>query len=119
MNTVLMSIKPERASKIYDNRKQVELRKSTPRVPFKVFFIESGTRNITGEAIVREVLIYTFPKGGFVDQELLTSARISAEQFKAYAKDEPVYAMHLSNVIRYDTPQLYEGTIPQSWMVCK
>ncbi len=119
MNKVLMSIKPEWASKIYDNRKQVELRKSTPRVPFKVFFIESGTRTITGEGVVREVLIYTFPKGGFVDQALLTSARISAEQFKAYAKDEPVYAMHLSDVVRYDTPQLYEGTIPQSWMYCK
>ena len=82
MIEIIMSIKHKWSSHIYNGEKDIEYRKSSPKVeaygkPIKVYLYESGTGTVTGEMLVTSIKVYGESdcyeeKGnGCVDFELL------------------------------------------------
>lgn len=113
MTCVLLSIQPRWARKIYQYCKRTEIRKALPRLPAKLYFYESGTHTITGEALCTEALVSS--ETAHPPPELLESACLSARQLRDYADGKPIVALALREVVRYAQPIAWRKRPPQSW----
>lgn len=116
MREVLIAIHPEWVQQIYAGLKCAELRKTLPKLPFKVRFLETGgERLITGEAECWGAIAYAPRMHTDVFEGIRRDANVTAEQLFRYAGDGAIFAWYLQNVRRYARPIRYQGKSPQSW----
>lgn len=81
---VLMSIKPKYAAQIYDKTKLYEIRKRVPlRLSYGdiIYFYESGTGMITGQAIVDNII---FGKPAFLYSKYQNVLGIDYDAYQEY-----------------------------------
>lgn len=104
MKKILISIKPEYASKIYDGEKTVELRKRIGK-DFQrgcklYIYSSSPVKMLTGEAEIGEILCASPEQ---IKKQLFAVAGITHAAFDEYFKGSPKgYAIFLKNVREYE-----------------
>lgn len=104
MKKILISIKPQYASKIYDGKKTVELRKRIGKdfqTGCKLYIYSSSpVKMLTGEAEIEGILCASPEQ---IKQKLFAFAGITHSAFDEYFKGSPKgYAIFLKNVREYE-----------------
>ena len=123
MSSILLSIKPKWAEKIYSGEKTVEFRKTIPNCmqpgadgTVKALLYESApVSRITGTCILS--LDSFTPDGRFPD-ETLKKGCLSELEMQQYSKGRQVYALAVSEVKKWNEPvcrKAYVKCAPQSW----
>jgi predicted transcriptional regulator len=130
MNAILMSIQPKWASKILSGEKTIEVRKTAPKPPFKVYVyvtkkgeqlktrhrdailnlflpLEEMRANgrVAFEFVVNKVDRFTTE---YVYPELIAMAGkacLSEKDLFGYSKGKNLYALHMSDIEIFDKPK--------------
>src|SRR5882724_10834314 len=97
--SIILSIRPEHAARIYNGTKRFELRKILPRASFNhVFLYENGSVGITGSFEVGQILHMCI-------QDLWKAVGFEAtskERFFTYFRDyQKGYAIEVRNPVRF------------------
>lgn len=105
MSTILLSIKPEYSSRIFDGTKKYEFRKHLAKkdVEKLIVYSSSPEQLVIGEVNVTETLsMKPSPLWEITKKE----AGISRVKFRAYFKGcKNAYAYKLGEFLKYDTPK--------------
>ncbi len=117
--SVLLSIKPEFADRIFDGTKGFEYRRAIFKLPVSkvVVYSSSPEKLVIGEFVVEEV-IYDELEALWRNTE--HASGITEEHFYSYfANKAKGYAIKIGTALRYDEPklleQVYSATPPQSF----
>lgn len=100
---LLISIKSEHASSIYDGNKEYELRKTAPkRHPRRLFLYETGNVGaITGHVVISEI-VQGEPKSVW---SRICGSSISYKRFRQYYKNSnAACALRIAEYVRYKVP---------------
>lgn len=119
---VLLAIKEEFASKIFDGTKKFEFRKSIfkdPRVKTIVVYVSSPVKQVIGEFEIEEILVGA-PESLW--QRTEKHSGISKDFFDLYfANRNSGYAIKIKNTTKYKNPKFLENDFnisfaPQSYV---
>lgn len=118
---ILLSIKPRYVEKIFSGIKKYEYRKKIPIVPFKRVYVYSSSpvKKIVGYFDV-DYVIKDSPSNLW--DKTYKYAGIESDLFQKYFWYKDIgYAIHISNVVKYDVPldphSIFGGfSAPQSFM---
>ncbi len=120
---VLLSIKPEFASKIFEGNKSFEYRRVIFKEPVEriIVYSSSPVKMVIGEFIISEILFENLDKLWHTTKH---KAGISENYFYSYfSEKEKGYAIKIGRTIKYKTPcsieDLYGIKPPQSFAYVK
>lgn len=114
MKTIILSIKPRWATKIYSREKRIELRRVIPKCIYlvndddenefvKVLLYESApVSKVTGECLM---CVSAFSPSGKFSSEVLKKGCVTEQEMASYSRGRPVYALGVSGSEKWDVPK--------------
>ena len=108
--SVLISIRPKWCELIANGKKTVEVRKTAPKLetPFKCYIYETRVGgNIIGDFVCDSIDVYeyTYTDGVDIDDDTLLETMLDRKKINIYAKGQPLYGWHISDLKIYDNPK--------------
>lgn len=120
MDKILLSIKPEYVTKIFDGSKRYEFRKRIPNKPINkvVVYSTKPDQGVVGEFEVLEIIEM---KPSRLWETTKGDAGVSRARFRLYFQgSKSAYAYKIGRVIRYDPPKTLKdygiSNAPQSFV---
>ena len=120
MNTVILSIKPKWAEKIYSGEKTIEFRRVIPKciqpgneIYINVNLYESApVSRITGECVM---LVQSFSPDGKFSDDILKKGCITEQELSEYSRGRGVYALAVMAVVKWNVPVRNTKRAPQNF----
>lgn len=132
---ILASVHPQYCELIAGRKKQVEIRKTKPKLktPFKCYIYQTKKTwfynswifknrlcqgKVIGEFICDEIYTFEYENGGFLvngdiatTQDVRAMSCLSDYEFRRYAGEKTVYGWHISDLVIYDVPKGLEDFV--------
>ena len=110
MNTIILSIKPKWAEKIYSGEKTVEFRRVVPKCIHPgedkyvnvLLYESSPVSKVTGECLMYISSFYLF---GDVCSDILKKGCLTKQEMESYSRGRPVYVLAVEGAKKWDAPK--------------
>ena len=124
MRTIIFSIKPKWAEKIYSREKHIEFRRAIPKCIHpgeeeyvNVLLYESApVSKVTGRCLM---CVSAFAPDGKFSDETLKKGCVTEQEMASYSRGRPVYALSVSGAEKWDVPKdisCYKKRAPMNYV---